>query len=82
MITLAAALQHANTTVETLHSKATAGLPVGVVEDHRVRGLQVDAQASRAGGQHEHELVAAFAVEVGDAVLTVLQHVQIAHMMK
>jgi hypothetical protein len=73
MITLAAALQHANTTVDTLHSKATVDLPVGVVEDHRVGGLQVDAQASGTGGQHEHELVAALPVEVGDAVLAVLQ---------
>ena len=47
-------------------------IPVGVVEDDDVGRVQVDAEASRAGGQHEDEFLAALGVVLLDLTVAVL----------
>ncbi|MEY3847781.1 MAG: hypothetical protein RL615_771, partial [Pseudomonadota bacterium] len=44
-------------------------VPVRVVQDHGVRGVQVDAHAARARGQQEGELLATGPVVRVDVVL-------------
>ena len=48
------------------------GVPVGVVQDHDVSRVQVDAEAAGPRGQHEHELFAALGIVVLDLSVSVL----------
>ena len=54
------------------HLQVHLRVPVGVEEDDDVGRVQVDAQAARARGQQEDELLAALRVEAVDLALPVL----------
>mmetsp|Transcript_8505 Transcript_8505/g.28977 ORF Transcript_8505/g.28977 Transcript_8505/m.28977 type:complete len:798 (+) Transcript_8505:345-2738(+) len=55
-----------------LRLEVRLGVPVRVVEDHRVRRLEVDAEAPGARGEEEDKLVRALLVEGVDGVLALL----------
>lgn len=58
--------------MSALHLEIHLRVPVAVVQDDDVGGVQVDAQAAGARGQQENELLAALGVVVVDLRLTVL----------
>ena len=47
-------------------------VPIGVVDDDDVGGVQVDAETTGSSGQHEEELFAVLGVVLGDLSVSVL----------
>ena len=54
------------------HLQVHLGIPVGVVQDNHVGGVQVDAEAAGTRGQQEDELLGSLSVVRVDLALPVL----------